>query len=117
MCLVRLVQQEAFEKEFSALSRDEAEHRSSKLRWFNPRLTQDGVIRVGGRLDNADRTEEAKHPMVIPGRHQFSKLLASSYHRRLLHGGAQLMLGTIRLRFWPLGGRQLCRTLTHQCIT
>ncbi|XP_055629207.1 uncharacterized protein LOC129770406 [Toxorhynchites rutilus septentrionalis] len=117
LCLIKLVQQEAFEKEFTALTRGEAVHRASKIRWFNPKLTEDGIIRIGGRLLNSDSSTDFKHPIIIPGNHLFSKLLARSYHLRLLHAGSQLMLNSIRLRFWILGGRRICRLVTHQCIT
>ncbi|XP_058836416.1 uncharacterized protein LOC131693000 [Topomyia yanbarensis] len=116
MCLVQLVQQEAFPKELKALFANEPVHRGSKLRWFNPVLTKEGIIRIGGRLANSSIPEETKHPMVIPGNHKFSKLLASSYHKTLLHAGPQLLLNSIRLRFWPLGGRNLCRLTTHRCL-
>ncbi|XP_055622523.1 uncharacterized protein LOC129766091 [Toxorhynchites rutilus septentrionalis] len=117
MRLVQLVQQETFCKEIKALSKGEYVHRDSKLRWFNPRLSSEGIIRIGGRLENAELYDDVKHPMVIPGNHQFSKLLAVSYHKRLLHAGPQLMLNEIRQRFWPLGGRNLCRTTVHHCLS
>ncbi|XP_038121615.1 uncharacterized protein LOC119770569 [Culex quinquefasciatus] len=114
-CLARLVQQEAFSRELQDLSKGKPVHNTSKLRWFNPQLSKEGVIRVGGRLGNCDRNENFKHPIIIPGNHHFSKLLADCLHLRLFHAGTQLMLATMRQKFWPLRGRDLCRQTTHQC--
>ncbi|XP_038116630.1 uncharacterized protein LOC119768912 [Culex quinquefasciatus] len=80
-----------------------------------PATLKEGVIRVGGRLGNSDRNENFKHPIIIPGNHHFSKLLADCLHLRLFHAGTQLMLATMRQKFWPLRGRDLCRQTTHQC--
>lgn len=115
--LVRLMQQEVFSREMKRLSKNEPVDRGSRLRWFNPTLTSQGVIRVGGRLAKSELPDEAKHPMIIDGNHQFAKLLAVSYHKKLLHAAPQFLLSSIRLRFWPLGGRSLCRLTVHRCIT
>ncbi|KAJ8710050.1 hypothetical protein PYW07_009416 [Mythimna separata] len=38
------------------------------------------------------------------------------YHIRLLHPGPQLLLATIRHHFYPIGGRNLAKKVTHQCV-
>ncbi|XP_055604767.1 uncharacterized protein LOC129753000 [Uranotaenia lowii] len=115
--LVRLVQKEAFSSELKDLRKSGFVHRSSRLRWLVPMIRDDGILCIGGRLEHSDLSTESKHPMIIPGNHQFSNLLAEIYHIRLLHAGPQLMLSSMRLKFWPLSGRDLCRRITHQCLT
>ncbi|XP_058446352.1 uncharacterized protein LOC131427302 [Malaya genurostris] len=34
-----------------------------------------------------------------------------------MHGGPNLLLSTIRQRFWPLRGRELARSIVHRCVT
>ncbi|XP_062541202.1 uncharacterized protein LOC134209227 [Armigeres subalbatus] len=87
----------------------------SPLRWVNPYLDEDEILRVGGRLKQSDESEDTKHPAVLPARHQFTRLVLLHYHLRLLHAGPQLLLSTVRLRFWPLGGRNVARHIVHQC--
>ncbi|XP_065094000.1 uncharacterized protein LOC135714548 [Ochlerotatus camptorhynchus] len=70
--LVRLVQKEVFETEWKALSKGEAVARGSALRWFNPFISTDQLIRLGGRLKNSMETEKTKHPVVLPARHLFT---------------------------------------------
>lgn len=114
--LVRLVQREVFATEWKALSNNNAVPRGSSLRWFNPFIAKDELIRLGGRLKHSMETEETKHPVVLPARHIFTRLLVRHYHERLIHAGPQLLLSVMRLRFWPLGGRSVAKQIVHQCL-
>ncbi|XP_062556799.1 uncharacterized protein LOC134221625 [Armigeres subalbatus] len=114
--LVRRVQQEFFVEEWKALSKGDSVPSRSPLRWFSPYISEDQVIRVGGRLAHSKETEDTKHPMVLPARHQLTRLILRYFHEKLLHAGPQLLLATVRLRFWPLGGRSVVRSVVHQCM-
>ncbi|XP_062557002.1 uncharacterized protein LOC134221844 [Armigeres subalbatus] len=113
--LIRRVQKEAFADELKALSAKKMIPSKSPLRWFNPYLDEDEILRVGGRLKQSDESEDTKHPAVLQARHQFTRLVLLHYHLRLLHAGPQLLLSTVRLRFWPSGGRNVARHIVHQC--
>ncbi|XP_065086352.1 uncharacterized protein LOC135708280 [Ochlerotatus camptorhynchus] len=114
--LLRRVQKEVFADEWKALSKGEAIPRKSPLRWFNPYIAEDQVIRVGGRLGHSAERHDTKHPIVLPARHKLTRMILQHYHLQLLHAGAQLLLGAVRLRFWPLGGRNVARNIVHQCM-
>ncbi|XP_062534839.1 uncharacterized protein LOC134204019 [Armigeres subalbatus] len=114
--LVWRVQQEFFVEEWKALSKGDSVPSRSPLRWFSPYISEDQVIRVGGRLAHSKETEDTKHPMVLPARHQLTRLILRYFHEKLLHAGPQLLLATVRLRFWPLGGRSVVRSVVHQCM-
>ncbi|XP_055542740.1 uncharacterized protein LOC129728328 [Wyeomyia smithii] len=92
--LIRCVQREVFVNEWKALSNNSVVQRNSPLRWFNPVMSEEKLIRVGGRLANSLSNEETKHPVVLPARHPFTRLLLEHYHHKLLHAGPQLLLGT-----------------------
>ncbi|XP_055585373.1 uncharacterized protein LOC129738208 [Uranotaenia lowii] len=115
--LVKCVQKECFADELRVLSKGEFVSRQSKLRWFNPKIFSDGLLRIGGRLSNSSESETAKHPVVLPARHNFTRLILEHFHRRLLHAGPQLLLATVRLKFWPLGGRSVARQIVQKCHT
>ncbi|XP_038106691.1 uncharacterized protein LOC119766301 [Culex quinquefasciatus] len=59
--MIRLVQKEEFKAEWQALSNGESVGRNSPLRWFNPKLADDNLIRVGGRLGHSQETDSTKH--------------------------------------------------------
>lgn len=52
----------------------------------------------------------------MSAKHKFTELLFSRAHLRLLHAGPQLLLANIREEFWPLGGRNLARKITRNCV-
>ncbi|XP_053685891.1 uncharacterized protein LOC128735430 [Sabethes cyaneus] len=114
--VIQLVQAEGFPNELKALARGEWVPRSSPLRWYNPFIAEDGLLRVGGRLGHSRESDDAKHPIVLPAKHLLTELLFKHYHLKLLHAGPQLLLSTVRLRYWPLGGRNIARTVCHQCL-
>ncbi|XP_062535236.1 uncharacterized protein LOC134204434 [Armigeres subalbatus] len=116
IAVIRCVQREEFEQEWSLLSKMESVGRSSPLRWFNPQLLNDNVIRVGGRLEHSQEADATKHPFVLPARHPLTKLVFQHYHHKLLHAGPQLLLATVRQRYWPLGGRNVARKVVHECL-
>ncbi|XP_062714302.1 uncharacterized protein LOC134291052 [Aedes albopictus] len=93
--LIRLVQKEVFIEELKALSKGESVAKGSSLRWYNPFLSNDQLLKLGGRLKHSLESEEAKHPAVLPARHPFTRLLLQHYHHRLLHAGPQLMLSVM----------------------
>ncbi|XP_058837430.1 uncharacterized protein LOC131693535 [Topomyia yanbarensis] len=113
--LIRRVQKEVFADEWKALSKGTAVSRGSPIRWYNPFISNDELIRLGGRLRHSLESENTKHPIVLPAQHQFTRLILRYYHERLLHAGPQLLLGVVRLKFWPLGGRSVARHIVHKC--
>ncbi|XP_058456731.1 uncharacterized protein LOC131434103 [Malaya genurostris] len=117
--LIRLAQSQLYSEELinlSSPSNGTETLKSSPLKWLKPFLSTDGIIRVGGRLSNAEIRESVKHPVVLAAKHPLAELIANHYHKVLLHAGPQLMLSTIRQRFWILGCRNLVRRTYHRCI-
>lgn len=116
--LARLSQIDSFPQEYALLS-----NKSSNIKFprnmsgLNLFLDKDLVIRVGGRLNNSiDFTYDKKHPVLLSSKHKFTLLLFEYKHRYLCHAGPQLLLSTIREEWWPLGGRNLARSIVHKCV-
>ncbi|XP_044733954.1 uncharacterized protein LOC123296518 [Chrysoperla carnea] len=86
------------------------------LRNLNPFLDQDGLLRVGGRLDQSSLEYDMKHPYILPKDSTLSRLVIWDVHLRLLHSGTRNTLATIRQRFWILGGRVSVRKEILRCV-
>ncbi|GFX38393.1 integrase catalytic domain-containing protein [Trichonephila clavipes] len=76
----------------------------------------EGIVRVGGRLENASVPYLHKHPAILPKGSKLSKLYFNSLHTRLFHVGLQGLLNAVRQKFWPLSGRSIARKSFHQCV-
>ncbi|XP_062709928.1 uncharacterized protein LOC134288608 [Aedes albopictus] len=113
--LVRLCQQESFPQELADLTSGREVRESSKILALNPQL-EDGILCVGGRLHHASITNRRKHPYILDHRHPFAYIVVAHYHLKLLHGGQQLIISTVRERFWPTSVRNLVRKVLHECV-
>lgn len=112
--IVKNLQREHFHNELKCLLNNDDIPAQSKLRSFNPFIDKEGLIRVGGRLVASTLEETRKHPILLP-KHYLTKLIFRYEHFRLGHAGPQLLLSSIRERFWPLGGRNYARRAMHEC--
>lgn len=98
-----------------ALEKGQEVPRNSKLRSLNPFLS-DGMILVGGRLENSNMADEYEHPVVLPASHKVTRLIFQKYHLEVLHGGPQLLLSEVRRLYWPLLGRVTARSVVRRCV-
>lgn len=115
--LCRKVQIDSFPKEHNSLEcKGHLPHKSQLLN-LNPFLSKDNIIRVGGRLCNSNYDYDTKHPMLLHSSHYITLLLFRHYHKLLMHAGPQLLLSVMRHKYWTIGGRNIARKVTHECIT
>ncbi|XP_062712567.1 uncharacterized protein LOC134289887 [Aedes albopictus] len=115
LALVKMVQTECYQAELRALKKGQTVATQSNLKLLNPFVDPSGIIRVGGRLRLSAQPYGTKHPILLPGFHHFTKLLLTSYHRKLLHGGISHTLAVVRNEFWPTNGRRAVRSTIWNC--
>lgn len=115
MYWIRAVQLECFPEEVSHLKRGVLVLRTSKIACFNPYM-EDGLIRLGGRLQFSRLTPNEKHPIILDGSHHFTKLLIMQTHVQLHHLGVHIVLTELRQQFWILRARQAIRKVLHDCM-
>lgn len=114
--LIRLVQQQTFPEEWKQLLNSQHVSPKSRLRWFYPFISNDQLIRIGGRLNQAQQPYDSKHQIILPASHALSKLLIRSLHKRNLHAAPQLLVTVLRLRYWITGARNLARNIVRNCV-
>ncbi|GBL92541.1 hypothetical protein AVEN_123735-1 [Araneus ventricosus] len=105
--LIKQVQSTTFAKEVTALQDCKSVPVSSKLKSLDPFLDSNSILRVGGRLKNANLEYDAKHQIILPNGHKITKLIFEFYHKKYLHAGAQGLLHQVRLKYWPLNGKSM----------
>ena len=52
---------------------------------LNPHLHEDGIIRLYGRLQNADIPDDPINPILLAIKDALSRLMIEDIHRRFLH--------------------------------
>lgn len=111
--IVKNVQSVDFALEIYAFSKNRPLPKSSRLTTLCPFLDNDGVLRVGGRLNHSNLTFDQKHPMLLLSSNPFSILVVRCLHLRLLHAGPQSLLYNLLLKFWIINARNLCRKVVY----
>ncbi|XP_052855037.1 uncharacterized protein LOC128263821 [Drosophila gunungcola] len=79
--LLRSIQQVHIAVEYDVLSQGKPCPPKSKLISVRPILSSEGLLRVGGRLQNASLDYEAKHPVLLPKDHPVIRAIIIFYQR------------------------------------
>ncbi|XP_031638945.1 uncharacterized protein LOC116351048 [Contarinia nasturtii] len=89
----------------------------STLLALRPFMDKEQILRVGGRLGNAEIPYDMKYPIIIPNGSRLSALIIEKTHQETLHGSVQLMTQVIRRNFWIPKLRNELRAYIHKCVT
>lgn len=114
--VVKLSQEESFSPELSLLKGNKSIPSSNRLLSLTPFLDDNGLLRVGGRLKKSSLNYEGKHPLLLDKTHNLSKLILRHEHLQLQHAGPQLLLASVRQRFWIVSGMSLAKMIVKSCM-
>ena len=116
--LIKHAQQESFDTEYVALTKNKTIPQTSRIVNLNPTLDQDGLLRVDGRLQLAEELPfNARFPIILPRKHWTTKLIVKHYHEQGKHSaGTNHVLSMISTRFWIISGREEIREWERQCM-
>lgn len=70
----------------------------------------------GYKLTNSALTYNLKHQIILPYKSSLTNLLVSEAHLRNFHAGPQLILCTLRRKYWILDARRYIRHYVHKCV-
>ncbi|KAJ8976397.1 hypothetical protein NQ317_003947 [Molorchus minor] len=86
--IIKVTQINSFSYELSQLKGKQPISNAS-IASLNPFIDQDELLRVGGRLSNANIPFNQKYPILLPAKNHVVTLLLRKEHLRLYHAGAQ----------------------------
>lgn len=116
--ILLITQHDTFQEDFKRLEAGEFVTKSSKLHQLNPFIDDDGLIRVGGRVEKAKTMSfDERHPIVLPPFHHVTRLFISTTHLDNFHTGCQSTLHLLRRRYSPIDGRRQIRLIINKCVT
>jgi len=76
----------------------------------------DGVLRVGGRLENAPVRFDSKHPIILPSDSHLTKLIIEDHHIKVGHSGMGHTWSSLRQTFWIIKGSATVRRVLGKCM-
>lgn len=106
--IVNFVQEQSFADEKSETV---IKGRLARLKPFE----DEGIIRVGGRLNHSSLSYDAKHPMILPAKHPVSELIIRHYHHLNGHVGTYQVLAEIRQRYWIVNAVSTIKQVLGKC--
>lgn len=114
--LIKEVQSEHFSDEIKTIKSGLLIPKSSKLYELNPFLSEEGLLRLGGRLQKSSLSYHERHPIIIPSKLHFTDLLIRDAHERVLHTGVSNTLRFLRQKFWIIRSRQNVKRVIKKCV-
>ncbi len=130
--IIKAVQSEAFPDEIKLLrrlknhptNRKELKERKAKLKRhsalfrLDPFIDEEGLIRVGGRINRADVPFHIKHPVILPRKGHITLLIIRHYHERINHQGRGFTLNEIRENgIWIVNSTSAVASYIAECVT
>ena len=131
--IIRQVQGDAFEKEIKTLmslvstkemQRDEARKRNQEIKQasmlyrLDPFLDREGILRVGGRIQQASLEEDIKNPVMLPKKGRVTELLIKDFHEKAHHQVRGFTLNEIRSNgYWIIGCSGAVSSFIKNCVT
>lgn len=112
--IIRAEQKRFFAEEISLIRNNK--NIKTGLASLHPFIDAYGLLRVGGRLQNARITQEKMHPIILPKNSHVTTLIIRKEHLRLLHAGARLVLSYLSQKFWIINGIREVKKVVHKCV-
>lgn len=115
LVIMRCTQENYFSNEISLLKSNSPI--KSGLSSLHPFIDSDGLVRLGGRLQNAsDIPYDRKHPVILPKGSHVTNIIIHKEHLRLLHAGAKLVIGSLSQKFWIISAIREVKKVVNRCI-
>lgn len=125
--LIKASQSKAFPEETEALATKSHQEngivgrsvkRTSPIHRLKPIGDDDGVLRVGGRLHQAELPYDVRHPVLLPKKAHLTDLVIRHFHQRTGHQGRARTHAEIRSSgYWIVNGSSLIGYHISKCVT
>jgi len=116
----RYIFRTAFKNEIESLNHKEQNakiSRQSSLIKLDSFIDEQGLIRVGGRLENSTLPFEVKHPIVLPRSSQVTDLIIDHFHKKVKHQGKGMTMNEILSNgLWILGLNAAVALYIYKCV-
>lgn len=115
--LVWITQYSTFNNEIAACKAGTPLAAKSTLKQLNPFLDDSGILRVGGRINNANISFDTRHPILVPKKSRLAEMLIAHTHIINMHSGPQLTTAALRQKYWILSAKSSVKHYIHRCTT
>ena len=112
--ILKQVQKKFFWEELKALESGQPVHRQSSLMSLHP-FVEDGLIRMGGRLQQVEATFEELHPVLVKKCGVIDQLV-HHVHEQMQHAGTGTVISELRRQgIWILRSKKTVSSVIRKC--
>ena len=79
------------------------------------KLDEQGLLRCHGRYQNAELSQGAKYPKLLPREEHYTCLVVEDNHYKMLHSGASQTLTQVRQEYWIPQGHCKVKKILKGC--
>lgn len=113
--LFKFAQTEFFANEINILKSNKILSKSSPLFKVTPKLDENQILRVDGRLDNALVSGDTKSPIILPRGSRITQFLIMNFHIKYKHLNNETVVNEIRQRYYIPRLRAVLKNILKQC--
>lgn len=111
---IQQAQLRTYASEIRLLQQGKPLPKTSSLYRLDPFL-QDQMLKVRGRINKAAVVATKKTPIILHGRHPFTRLLVEHAHRLAGHANNERVINELRQRYWIVNLRPTVRAIALRC--
>ena len=116
-CIIDLIQKSDFSTALKKCDDPVLKQQLNSLRNLRPFVSsEDGVMRVAGRLQHASISYQAKYPIILPKNGNFTTLVVEHFHLATGCSGYNTTLSATRQHFWIVQGPTTVKRITRSCV-
>lgn len=115
--LIKMSQKQSYNADMRILAANKQLSTKNKLAGLTPFVDNEGILRVGGRLENALISYDQKHPYILHKNNPLTQLIVRDYHQRYLHAGTRQLQYLLGLKYWIPEVTTIIKRVVHQCTT
>ena len=109
---LRYIQKKNFTDVYEAISTGKSNNLKKQLGLY---LNNDGLLRCKGRIDLADISGSARHPILLPKNEAITQMLIEKIYKQSLHSGVSQCLSQLRYKYWILHGTARVGSVLRKC--
>jgi hypothetical protein len=120
LAIIACVQKDCYKEELNCLKESDSLPRNSTIRSLSPVLDNNGVLRVGGRLNemkDSDMSVQQRNPVILPKNDNITSLIISHFHLRVFHQGRHFTEGALHAAgYWVVGLKRMVSSYIKKCV-
>ena len=114
--IIRVSQRRHFSDEIKPMERNKCVKKGSSIYKLDPYIDGNGLLRVGGRLNQSATDESVKHPLLIPKDSILARLIIKWCHEKVAHSGRGITMNQIRSSGFWIKNCKAVKSFMSRCV-